>query len=78
MNDARATAERWPPAAVALRALERYVLTEAEQRYVEEQLALVVETVQARQISGHFADWLIKQIAEETAEVVAARVRLGG
>lgn len=78
MNDARATAERWPPAAVALRALERYVLTEAEQGYVEEQLALVVTSVHAGQISGHFAGWLITQLAKETAEVVAARVRLGG
>ncbi len=68
----------WTMAQEASSQLDRLELNDAEEKHVNEQIALVVTAVRAGQISGHFADWLIKQLAEETAEAVAARVRLGG
>lgn len=61
-----ATAEHWEPeGARELRAAAW--LTEGEAQEVDETVTLVVSSVRAGQISVHFANWLITQLAEEMA-----------
>ncbi len=70
MKDARATAEAWTPEGA--RELEGMAsagwLTEEEELEVRLTLALIVDSVRQGSISSHFANRLIRMLAEEKAE----------
>lgn len=74
MVDARATggatAEDWQPeGARELEGMRAAAwMTAEETAEVEETIALVVASVRRGDISSHFANWLIKGLAEEKAE----------
>jgi hypothetical protein len=76
MASARATAAEWSRGALA--PLDLFVLTDGEEAWVDQTLDLIVTSVRAGEISGHFAHLMIRQLAEEVVEGCLARLAIEG